>query len=212
MWHSTDGGGSWANLQWPVLTVWGLSQTDLFGLTATGMMHSSDGGGSWMPSFDKRVLSVWGTTAKDLYLSSDYGSVFHSSDDGASWQMVLPGGSAMGAVAFGGIRGSVYGVGGTIIKSVDDGQHWTTLALPTIDGSLNLRAVWMDAGGSDVFAVGQVDKASTAGGIILHSADGGTSWSVELQCPRAPLTAVWGSAATDVYAVGELDFVLHRTQ
>lgn len=212
IWHSTDAGLSWTKLQWPVLTVWGLSRQDLFGQTAAGLMHSSDGGTSWTSSFGARVLNVWGTSSTDLYLSSDFGSVFHSSDDGASWQMVLAGGAAGGAVAFGGTHGSVYAVGGSILKSVDDGQHWTALALPTLTGSLNLRSLWTDASGSDVFAVGQADNGGTASGIIMHSTDGGASWSIELQCPTAVLTAIWGAAPTDVYAVGELNAALHRME
>ena len=212
IWHSTDAGATWAKLQWPVLTVWGLSAQDLFGQTATGLMHSADGGASWSASFSMQVLNVWGTSSSDLYLSSSFGSVFHSSDDGASWQMVLAGGTAMGGVAFGGTRGAVYAVGGSIMKSVDDGSHWTPLALPALSGSLNLRAIWTDASGNEIFAVGQLDDAGTASGIMLHSADAGVSWNIELQCPAAVLTAVWASTADDVYAVGELGFVLHRRQ
>ena len=211
VWHSTDGGASWGNPQWPVLSVWGDSQTDLFGRTTSGLMHSSDSGASWSPSFGSNVLNVWGTSATDLYLSSDYGSVFHSSDDGSTWQMVLAGKSAMGAVAFGGSKGIVYGVGNSIIKTLDDGQHWVNLQAPSVEGTLNLSSIWVSIDGADIFAVGQVANTSVAEGVIVHSADGGDSWTVELQC-TTPLTAVWGSTATDVYAVGEFDFVLHRAQ
>lgn len=198
------------SLGWPVLTVWGLSQTDLFGGTPTGILHSRDAGVTWTSSHDGNVLSVWGTSAADLYLASDRGAVFHSNNDGATWQMVLAGGSTVGAVAFGGNRGDVYGVGGSIIHSADDGQNWTSVSLPVVDGSLNLRSVWVSASGSDVFAVGETSSASSASGIVLHSADHGVSWTIELQCAGAALTSVWGASPSDVYAAGELDVVLHR--
>lgn len=78
-----------------------------------------------------------------------------------------------------------------------DGTNWTEI------GSVNTRwlfSVW-GSSASNIFAGGE-EVDGTHGGVILHY--DGTSWSEMTHPPFAANTVedIWGSSASDVYAVG----------
>src|SRR5207247_175401 len=60
-------------------------------------------------------------------------------------------------------------------------------AVQTSGTTSDLFGLWAQDGGSEVYAVG-------AGGIILHTSDGGQNWSKRMSGVNADLFGVWGTA------------------
>jgi photosystem II stability/assembly factor-like uncharacterized protein len=77
--------------------------------------------------------------------------------------------------------------------------RWENPRIPVAD----LNGVW-GSSLTDVYAVGER-------GTILHTRDGGRTWSVEGSGTTNDLYAVWGSGADDVFVVGYLGTILHST-
>ena len=100
----------------------------------------------------------------------------------------------------------VFAVGGNTIYHYD-GTEWSA----TPAGQYTFYSVW-GSSAHDVFAVGSTGRICTMGcyylPVIYHY--NGTSWS-----PMTPylglsgLNCVWGSSATDVFAVGNDGLILH---
>jgi photosystem II stability/assembly factor-like uncharacterized protein len=98
-----DGTQHWDGTTWSTLVlpgshgvanaVWGSSKNDVFIVandTTTGgiVYHSTDGGMNWgMSTFpSNQITAVSGTSPNDIYVGSNGGKVWHSADDGNSWQ------------------------------------------------------------------------------------------------------------------------------
>jgi hypothetical protein len=69
---------------------------------------------------------------------------------------------------------------------------------------LTLWGIW-GSGPADVWVAGY--RASTLAGVLLHW--NGHGWSLDAGVARPPMTAVWGSTATDVWAMGDQGTILH---
>jgi hypothetical protein len=80
-----------------------------------------------------------------------------------------------------------------------DGTGWTEVVAP--GQGLAFFGVWSGAP-NDVFAVGVQGE----GGTVYHY--DGTGWSPMIVPSVGPLSDVWGTSGTDVYAVGR-DGILH---
>jgi hypothetical protein len=74
-----------------------------------------------------------------------------------------------------------------------DGSEWQEVQ--PVAANVAYSGVWASAP-ADVFVVGTTDDR----GIILHF--DGSSWSEMPSPPTGPLLDVWGTSASDVYAVG----------
>lgn len=91
-------------------------------------------------------------------------------------------------------------------------------ALGTVSSSLSssyLPVTWtqlptgIDAGYSAIWGTSATDlyveairvTGTTSSGLLLHTTDGGATWTQELSTP-APFNEIWGTGPSDVYAVG----------
>jgi photosystem II stability/assembly factor-like uncharacterized protein len=163
------------------------------GTWGQGMYRSTDNGTSWtqvnngLPDFYARwvyalavVPSSSGGGGTNLFAGMEYGGVYRSVDDGASWTAVN---SGLGTQS---INIVALGVAGTTIlagcatqpgqngvyRSVDDGGTWTrcnTGLVSQADSSVEAFASL--TGGSTTYFY-----AGTGGGVFISSTDG-TSWS-----------------------------------
>ena len=157
--------------------------------------------------------AVWGNSASDVFAVGYDGNccklILHY--DGRAWstmsQGVLP--WLDGVWSNSGEDAFAVGAYGTILHY--DGNDWSLMNSGT---NKTLITVW-GSSGSDVFAVGE-------NGTILHY--NGQVWSpMQSGWPVKPLTyperrglgtsaylfGVWGSSATDVFAVGDAGAILH---
>ncbi|MGZ3440010.1 MAG: WD40/YVTN/BNR-like repeat-containing protein, partial [Polyangia bacterium] len=105
------------------------------------------------------LFAVWGSSANDVWAVGAPGSVYHSTDDGATWQDVTP---AAGVGGLTGVWGSsandvwIVGARGAM-RTEDAGKSWATVTLPA---AIGLSAVW-GSGPKDIYIVG-------GAGQILH--------------------------------------------
>ncbi|MDM8552377.1 Calx-beta domain-containing protein [Desulfobacterales bacterium HSG2] len=156
---------------------------------------------------------VWGspvsqelTDAARVFAVGELGTILHY--DGEEWHKT----ENITDKNLKDIRGNshedVYAVGGGGIILHYDGDGWTTQESGTGTG---LNGVWCTPAGADscsrVFAVGN-------SGVILHRSCHETledvpTWKVMESGTEKNLNAVWGSSATDVFAAGDDDTILH---
>jgi photosystem II stability/assembly factor-like uncharacterized protein len=173
--------------------VWGSGPLDVYAVGDVEM-RTTDGAATWTShSFSLGWLSgVWGSSSQDIYVVSTKGEIFHTSDNGTTWNPQVSGTTNALNGVWGSDSSNIFVSGfGTILYS--NGSGTWTMQTPPVNG---LRAIW-GSGKSDIYAVG-------AGG-ILHS-DGSGAWVSQL---LNNLRGVWGSGPGDVYCVGLGGMSLH---
>lgn len=198
----------------PLYDVWGSSATDVFAVGAsilwdvTGagrgtILHYDGVGWSYMPvPADAVELSgVWGSSPEDVFAvgaggPGDQSVILHY--DGVGWsRMPTPEGLALYGV-WGSSATNVFavGYGGGIVHY--DGSRWTTVREGMVDppGERWLWDVWGTPDG-EFFAVGSE---------VLHFSGG--TWS-RMPMPKGHFFGVWGSSASDVFAVGSGGVIIH---
>jgi hypothetical protein len=151
-------------------------------------------------SSQTRLLSVWGTSNTNAYAGGP-GVLFHRVP-GAWAPVALPNTKTIYAISGSG-PDDIYAVGADAAGTEPNllhggGDTFTDLSSQVMPLANVLRGVWVRAS-NDVFAVGFA-------GTILHF-DGAT-WTAMSSGVTADLMDVWGTSATNVYAVGT-GVVLH---
>ncbi|WP_434049031.1 MULTISPECIES: WD40/YVTN/BNR-like repeat-containing protein [Sorangium] len=92
------------------------------------------------------------------------------------------------------------GRGGTIVRTVDDGDAWEAVA----SGSArDLEAIW--GRGDELFAVGGLGLSD-----VLRSRDGGATWEVLAEVSGG-LRSIWGDEAGTLWACGREGVLLRST-
>jgi len=160
--------------------------------------HSADHGQSWQPlaaALPGIPQKIWGSGPQDVYVAVAPGGVVHSSDGGRTWQTVYGDGSTHGTGVWGSSAGDVYAVG------------WTTepAAAPSPDGGSDAASVdgGVDAGDAGEPPAGSGDGGEVARGFVVHSTDGGHTWSAVTSAPFVKMLDISGSAdGTGVSACG----------
>jgi hypothetical protein len=173
--------------------VWGSSPGDVFAVGWNVILHYA-APVAWTTA--QTMYAVGGRSRSDVYAVGNAGSILHF--DGSQWQtMTSNTTAALRGVWVSPTTAEVFAVGvngstGTIVRY--DGSAWSEVVT---GAPADFSAVW-GSGPLDVFAVGGT-------GLVYHytgswqsvpnpmASDTGSRW----------LTAVWGTSATNVYAVGE---------
>ena len=155
------------------------------------------------------LLSVWGPSPTSVYAMGGQpgeGRLHHF--DGSAWKRVeLPAGTPLLTWAYGFSDADITFVGDAGAVLHFDGSAFTAQTTPTTE---NLWGVWGPAP-NDLYAVG---GSGRSGGVptLLHY-DGAAWATVTLPAlQKANVNAlfkVWGTSATNVYAVGQRGTVLH---
>jgi hypothetical protein len=135
------------------------------------------------------VLAIWGT-GTELYVGTNYGAMYHRGATGA-WTTTMVGNAI--EWIWGSGPGDVYAsVHSALYHSTGD-DVWTQVTLPSV--ARYVYAIWGPSASEVFVAVGYDDGIA---GAILHLRAG--TWTVE---PTGWLmVGVWGSSATDVWAIG----------
>ena len=149
-------------------------------------------------------------TSPGSYVVGDGGRLFYTSETGipGGWMQLTTNTTSALYGVWGSSSSDVYavGAGGTILHNTNAGVGGSGTWTKTTVGSSTLRAVW-GSSANDVYIVGE------APAVILHSTNGGMSWTTT-QPPSSALGlfSVGGRAADDVYAVGATGgVVFHST-
>jgi hypothetical protein len=133
------------------------------------------------------IRALWGSGADDVFAAGDEGQLFHFYE--RSWRLENTGTDSA--------LSGIWGGPGDIYVSVDDNfvlrspgsGIWTREPLPA---GYKLLDIW-GSGDNDLYAL-------TGDGVFRG--DGSGAWEFEpIEPASAPLTAVWGSSASDVFAV-----------
>lgn len=159
------------------------------------VLVTDDGGQTWKTvelappegakKADLNLLGLFADGAGRLFAAGERGMVLRSDDRGHHWTYLPTGykGSFWtglvapdGALLVAGLRGSLY-------RGTDDGKVWTR-----IDTRSKSSITALTQAGSDILGVG-------LDGLVLRSADGGTSFKSEVREDRASLTTVAVNAA-----------------
>jgi hypothetical protein len=213
-------GATWSstNFPTPVLwpSVWADSPSDAY-VADLGGIYQFDGQ-SWNSVYDPAqqlytfewLFGVWGASANNVFVTGFYEIIM----EGVSWGEVLMGSGTTWDTGY--LGSTLFGVGGTSDSDVFavgvvagattfhfDGASW--------DSGVSLgeglpAAVW-SATPSDAFVVGCGGNTCTAtflpsGGVSAVWRYNGSTWS-SMTVPNGPtLSSVWGSSASDVFAVG----------
>ena len=192
--HTRDAGETW-ELQHqdpaeeaPLLSVWfqdakrGLA-AGAFGL----LLETGDGGQTWQrrpltsnPENDYHLNAIFRGPGDTLFIAAEYGSIYRSLDNGASWERLHPPyeGSFWGGLTVSPEAFLVFGMRGHVFRSEDLGESWQELASGT-DQSLQSGIVRADG---TIVLVG-------LGGAVLTSSDGGRTFSAAIEPNRRGIAA-----------------------
>jgi photosystem II stability/assembly factor-like uncharacterized protein len=223
IWRTFDGGITWDTLTTPFPTyLYAMSFPDsLNGFISGGsfVAHTSDGGQTWgqlaePPQGNILYLSFWdashGIATVDSSMTSPtyFGIVLSTSDGGGSWseQMVIPE-AAPNQV-------STWGTSSALLVG-DIGFYYNQLSYPYIYSTSDEGNHWLLRQHSLTYAnlygisYGNSMNATAVGdsGTILHTTDGGTTWSsvlsgTLLQTLGYSFTGVSATDAQHAFAVG----------
>jgi hypothetical protein len=169
-------------------------------------------------SLDDVMQGVWGSSASDVYVVGDSGTVIHY--NGVSWSTVASGATSCSLKSvWGSSTDNVWAVGDrlskggndyryTILHSIDNGSTWSDLQ---VANGQNLKSIW-GSSATDIWAVGDAWKSGKNNYYtILHTTNGGTSWAntatVGTTTPQT-LRSIWGTSENNVYAVGSSGTIL----
>jgi hypothetical protein len=179
--------------------LWGSSPKDLFLAGGGGSLLHFNGASidQHLPKAavtQKHLNAVWGRSDNDFFVVGAAGTILRY--DGAKWAaQVSPTTVDLHGVWGGSSR--VYAVGdeGTILAY--DGAKWTLLPSPS---KAQLAAVW-GATENDIHIVGGDVQTTPHSPVILRYS--GTTTAVALPSAEGALFSISGSAANNIYAVGE---------
>ncbi|MHB8523061.1 MAG: YCF48-related protein [Limisphaerales bacterium] len=208
--HTSDGGQTWSkqfvggsgasvNPTW--ITGWGTSR--LWAATQLGLLYSTDSGATWRTNAVAALWKVRFVTPQIGYATTGSpGSIMATRDGGATWTQLMglteP---AIDDVAAVGTH--LWAVGDRIFDSADAGTTWTE------------PWEYQEGLGGPLRCVRFVDANTgwaVAGdnGTILHTVNGGTSWTSEMVSMQAGL---WDASFVNGggWAVGDAGTILKYT-
>ena len=169
--------------------------SDAPALPLPGKGDVNAGGKNWsakQPAAGVALRGVWGSATRNILAVGDGGTILNY--NGREWKTVSSGTtsalqSIWGSVTETGSDLYTVGDGGLLLHS--SGRGWSLVTSNTTE---NLADIW--GAGAEVMAAG-------TGGTILNLTQS-TSKN-----EAVALRSIWGSSATDVFAVGESGTVLH---
>ena len=176
LYRSTDNGATWIDLNngtWPSSV--GLeinANDDIFVSTNSNIWRSTDNGSSWTPLPIANVSALGVSPQQELYAGSYSRKIYHSVDNGDTWELVYTDSTLLFTVkdfAFDGL-GNVYSVirEKGILKSTDGGNSWHEFYNSLLSYKISTIAVNSN---NDIF----IGRYGNDGG-VYSSIDGGNSW------------------------------------
>ena len=142
--NTVDGGVTWnvklqdAKLETPLFDIWFENAAHGIAVGAYGLLEeTTDGGVTWqerrISQDEPHLYTITATADGALFTVGELGSIFKSTDHGATWALLQSPykGTFFGALALkdGGLL--VYGLRGNLFRSDDGGQRWAALATDT---------------------------------------------------------------------------------
>lgn len=213
IWAAGDSGMllHWDGSQWKqvasgtsrvLFDIWGSSTDNIWAMGFTSVIRYNGSNWSFVAQTDpllKGLDHVWGISVNTVWASGSSSDLTYGiwRWDGSNWINSYKGSSsAIVRSLFGDRSGRVYGVGDSGLLLNYDGSRWSQLSSGDI-GAGQLYGGW-GSDPSNVWTVGG-DLTNTRG-YIFRNVSG--RWLKEAYEAPNGLSAAWGSAADDVWAVG----------
>jgi photosystem II stability/assembly factor-like uncharacterized protein len=175
--------------------------------SGTGVIFTSTDGATWTQQTSNATQILLGCATTDgtnVWAWGQKGIVVHTANGGTSWATQSSGADPNGYLNVGTVspQGSVNvgGYRGGLFRTVNGGTNWAPETAGPVAAWLGLALV----APKTIYTVG---FSASASGAIARTTDGAT-WTA-LTTSAGPLVAVWGSSATDVFAVGPSGTVVH---
>jgi photosystem II stability/assembly factor-like uncharacterized protein len=154
------------------------------------------------------LYGIWGSASNDFYivgetLGGGSGLILHGSSD--SWAQSTSSFPLFGVSGKG--SAEAFAVGSLGMEASVTQWNGTGWADRGVVGGGTLQGAWVDMSGSEVYVVG----SNGSQGTILHSINGGATWTTATRTDTSALLSVWGSSVDDVYTVGNGTAILHST-
>ena len=187
-----------------LFSVYGLDANLVWTAGAGGtILHSTDGGETWSPQTSGVTSTLRSAKFKDQndgLAVGDGGVILGTNNGGTSW-MSMTSGTAANLNDFTGMPPGydvlfVVGDSGTLLKTATN--VWSPVSVPT---TANLRGISFGSSES-AWIVGD-------GGVILHSSDGGDTWTGQTSGVETNLYSVQATGALECRAVGAGGVILH---
>lgn len=220
-----------------LLGVWGSSEDDVFAVGTNGTILHYDGV-SWAPmarATTNHLWGVWGSSSNDVYAVGNWGTILHY--DGNTWTPMNSGTDVYLSSIWGSAGNDIYAVGdrGTILHY--NGVSWTPspsnalTTLTSIWGSSSSNIYVASRAGVLLHYNGsqwsQISTSSfsnfihiwgspdgkvyiAAANHTIYSYDGNQQGSVNIAYTTTGslIYGIWGSSATNVFAIGEWGEIL----
>jgi photosystem II stability/assembly factor-like uncharacterized protein len=184
----------------PSMDLWVVGPAGVFKLKSDGSFadvtpNPGDAGGG----FSVYEFAAAPVGPGEVFVSTDSGITFHTSDGGTTWQIQNLPTTLPQASMWGFSPTEVYSVGrGDTILHTTNGIGWD---LSATSSGQDLNAIWASSR-NDIFIAG-------TGGTIYHSSNDGSTWALQSTGTTTDLFGLWGSGPSDVFAVGDAQVVLH---
>lgn len=188
----------------PLMDIWFDNQQHGVAVGSYGQIfRTQDGGQSWAlwkhginNPHNLHFYGIGEAANGDLYLVGEQGAIHHSTDGGNSWTALDSPyeGSLYGVLTANHAGGEVllvYGFNGNAFRSVDQGETWHKVGLPTRK-SLNDGLVLEDG---SILLVGN-------SGVLLHSVDGGERFALRTDPLERPFVSVAAMGPGQLALVG----------
>lgn len=243
IWRTTDAGKHWAPVHWGAGEHKGLTLNAVWFATPQigwivghgALLKTEDGGNSWQERAgpDQKdyqsfldgadLLDVWFVSPQEGWISATAGTIFHTSDGGATWELqktpdvMLPSTATPDKkpdkkqvqkpqpvniyyIAFATPQcGWASGWYGHLFRTVDGGKTWTKTSLDGASATLY---------GVDPVSCSVAWVVGTSG-TILYTQDGGNKWMPRTSGVDATLTQVKFTDARTGWVIGLNGMVLH---
>jgi photosystem II stability/assembly factor-like uncharacterized protein len=135
------------------------------------LFKTTDGGNTWTNIYTATygIINIAAPDDNNVFLNS-YVGIYKSSDGGKTWSISLPRNSDLGPNAvyfYNNMIGFVLLYSGQMLKTIDGGQNWTNVMMPTTEPI------------SDVFFINATTGFATASveNSLFGTTDGGQTWT-----------------------------------
>jgi photosystem II stability/assembly factor-like uncharacterized protein len=209
--HTTNGGLSWTNQPFPAGSwAFGFEVKDAQHAWAVGagddIVATSNGGGLWKTQMIDGGPRLWNSSFFDLQHGlavGETGRILATSDGGTTWTPKQSGtaGYTNGLCALDHDHAWSANNAGEILSTTDGGKFWNRSEVTGFDEFGRLTDIDF-ADTSHGWAVGVSSSFGGDVGTIVHSNDGGKSWTVQFQSIDFWLEGVAAVDASTAVAVG----------
>lgn len=151
-------------------------------------LRTEDGGASWSPvtigDADLHLYQIFPDARGATWIAAESGIVYRSTDGTEFEAIDVPyQGSLWGGIGLGDGTVLVFGMGGTLLRTTDDGRSWSATETGT-DNPITAAYAMSDG---RIVLVG-------LGGTVMSSDDGGAHVRTEIRAQRSSYTAVLATA------------------